>query len=166
MNSRTKEILLSILLLILSFQSFAELEDSFSNYQKPKTIYREQYIIGGIFGTMSGFGIGHAVQGRYTEKGWIFTMGGLSLLAGFSGAVYFGFGASYQPDNKLLFGAAYTSLGVLLIGMGLKIWEVVDVWMLPSHYKVVKEKAFQVKPLAFYDTNNQLHYGLSLNYLF
>lgn len=33
-----------------------------------------RYIIGGILGTYPiGFGIGHAIQGRYSDRGWIFT---------------------------------------------------------------------------------------------
>jgi len=34
----------------------------------------EQYHRGAFVGTLLGFGIGHAMQNRYANKGWIFTM--------------------------------------------------------------------------------------------
>ena len=88
------------------------------------------------------------------------------MLTGFSGAVFFGMGAGYQPDNKFISGLAYASWGLGLIGLGIRMWEIVDVWLLPSRYRIVKENPFKLKPLAFYDSNNQLNYGLSLSYQF
>ena len=161
-----KKIILSVLLFTLSFQSFSEEDDSFSNRERGKAISQGQYVVGGLAGIFPGFGIGHAIQGRYAEKGWIFTVGSFSMFAGGFGAVFFGMGAGYDSNNPLLIGAAYVFLGVMVIGVGLRIWEIVDAWMLPSHYKIVKEKPFQMKPLAFYDSNSQFHYGLSLNYQF
>ena len=38
-----------------------------------KTISEGQYIMGGVFGTVIGYGIGHAMQGRWTKTGWIHT---------------------------------------------------------------------------------------------
>ena len=37
----------------------------------------ERFIAGGVTGTVLGLGIGHGVQGRWNEKGWIFLLGGL-----------------------------------------------------------------------------------------
>ena len=162
-----KNLLLSVWFVVFSFQSFSfsESENSFSNHEGAKTILQGSYIGGGFVGTFVGFGIGHAIQGRYLKKGWIFTAGSILIPVGYVGAVFFALGAGYSGE-KAVYGAAYTSLGVMILGLGLKIWEIIDVWMLPSHYKVVKEKPFQIKPLAFYDSDNKFHYGLSLNYQF
>ncbi|MCY4321651.1 MAG: hypothetical protein OXC37_04545 [Bdellovibrionaceae bacterium] len=161
-----KKILLGTFLLTLSFPSFSEMEmeDSFSGYQNKKTISVGNYVGGGFAGTFIGFGIGHAIQGRYAERGWIFTAGGLSTILGCSGAVFFGIGAGDNPDNTLLYSAFYASLGVCFVGSIIKIWESIDVWWLPSKYKVAD--FFQLKPIAFYDTNRQFNSGLSLNYQF
>ena len=41
-------------------------------------ISQTRYIIGGILGTYPiGLGVGHAVQGRWSQMGWIFTAGEL-----------------------------------------------------------------------------------------
>lgn len=43
---------------------------------------KTKYIVGGVLGTYPiGLGIGHAIQGRYSEKGWIFTAGELGAMA-------------------------------------------------------------------------------------
>jgi len=47
-----------------------------------------QHVGGGVAALFFGFGIGQAVQGRWTETGWIFTLGeGASVVALFSGFV-------------------------------------------------------------------------------
>ena len=44
-------------------------------------ISKNRYITGGVLGTALGFGIGHAVQGRWlSDKGWIFTSAELVTL--------------------------------------------------------------------------------------
>ena len=138
-----------------------------SSYGGGKTISNGQYIGGGIATLFLGWGIGHAVQGRYGEKGWIFTAGGAVFTIGLSGVLYSTLKAAEEnPDDPSLSGLGYGFLGLWLVGTGVKIWELIDVWMLPSHYKVVKESPFQIKPLAFYDQNTDLNLGLSLNYKF
>ena len=162
-----KKLLLSIFLLSFSFPSFSsENRELFSDYGSVKNISQTQYIAGGLIGFFTGFGIGHAIQGRYRDRGWIFTTGSFLMIAGYSGAVFFGMGAGHQPDNQFISGLAYASWGAGLIGFGIRIWEIVDVWVLPSRYRIVKESPFKIKPLAFYDSNKQLNYGLSLHYQF
>lgn len=91
-----------------------------------------KYIVGGILGTYPlGFGLGHVIQGRWSEQGWIFTAGeGASLAVLLVGAVgCAGRGISGSDDctdgQALLVGAG-------LIGyLGFRIWEIVDVWAAP-----------------------------------
>ena len=175
--------LLPVALFALSFQTFSEptkdLSGSTENlsieteerfplvYGESKTISQGRYIGGGVASIFLGWGIGHAVQGRYSERGWIFTAGGalsaIGVIGLFSSLTK---SALENPENTSLSGADYAFMGALIVGAGIRIWEMIDAWFLPSHYKIVKESSFQIKPLAFYDPSNKFHYGLSLNYKF
>lgn len=48
-------------------------------------ISRSRYVIGIWTGMIPGLGIGHAVQGRWREEGWKFTVNDLAWLAIFNG---------------------------------------------------------------------------------
>lgn len=39
-----------------------------------------EYVTGGLLGTFVGFGLGHAIQGRYGSTGWIYTLAETGLL--------------------------------------------------------------------------------------
>ncbi|MBC7371227.1 MAG: hypothetical protein H7326_06665 [Bdellovibrionaceae bacterium] len=88
-----------------------------------------KYITGGILASTVGFGIGHGIQGRYAEKGWIFTAaeaGGLAVAL---------VGASSCKDETDIYGTKTTkcSNGALAaVGLGVMIgfhvWEIVDAW--------------------------------------
>ncbi|MCP4446847.1 MAG: hypothetical protein GY811_16085 [Myxococcales bacterium] len=97
-----------------------------------------QYISGGVIGSHFGFGIGHMVQQRWTDTGWIFTMGeSAALTSMIVGAV------SCLNDDTYDDSARHSSNGSndrcsrgLLIGgligfAGLRIWEIVDLWVAP-----------------------------------
>jgi hypothetical protein len=88
------------------------------------------HLAGGLVGTFVGFGIGQAVQGRYHDTGWIFTVGesvsfGL-VVVGLVRCVDLlasdgGLDCEDRGDlNWLIAG---------LVGLvGFRIWELVDVW--------------------------------------
>lgn len=82
-----------------------------------------QYIAGGLLGIYPGLGIGHAVQGRWLQKGWIFTVGeSVSAAVAVVGALRC---IGYERcDNTLLLAG--------VVGLyGFKIWEIFDVWWTP-----------------------------------
>ncbi len=88
-----------------------------------------RYVVGGILGTYPlGLGIGHAIQGRYSEKGWIFTVGELASVAlavtGLSNCVY---SSIYYRDCDVN-GPFWLGIGAYI---GFRIWEIVDVWAAP-----------------------------------
>jgi hypothetical protein len=87
-----------------------------------KPVVMGKYIAGGVVGSAVGFGIGHAIQGRYGERGWIFsvTEGVGALLATSSLLSCMG----YQ-SNQCNSSTGSTGLAIF---MGFHIWEVVDVW--------------------------------------
>jgi hypothetical protein len=97
-------------------------------------ISNASYIVGGILGTYPiGFGIGHAIQGRWYEQGQIFTWGELgSLAVAVSGAVGC-INESTDGDDK--WGCSDLESGLMIAGVagyiGFRIWEIVDVWVAP-----------------------------------
>ncbi len=94
-----------------------------------------QYVAGGVTGTLLGFGIGHAVQGRYTYDGWKFTLGqGVALTAvvvGATGCVNNAFDSETKGcsgvNEGLLFGGLVTLFAF-------RIWELIDIWATPPSY--------------------------------
>ena len=86
------------------------------------------YVIGAILGTYPlGFGIGHAIQGRYKEMGYIFTIGELGslgvMMAGGVQCVGKWSGGDSCDGTLLTLGA----VGFL----GFKVWEIIDLWVTP-----------------------------------
>lgn len=98
----------------------------------------ERYICGGITGTLCGFGIGHAIQGRYKNKGWIFTLSeSLAIGTIISGVVVSSLSpelgsTSGHPDARAILTYAGVGIGLCALGgvaeAGFRIWEIVDVW--------------------------------------
>ena len=166
-----KSLLLSILM-ILSFQVFSEEAMGMKEVMErdktnKKTLYTAQYVIGGLVSIFPGFGLGHVIQGRYMERGWIFTAGtlltwiGIRRLNRVSSRRVVRFGSFYDSDSKI------SSRDLLVAGLFLfKIWEMTDIWILPFNYKLVDQNSFEFKPLAFYSPETKFNYGLSLNYKF
>ena len=142
-----------------------------------ETMSNAKYIGGGVVSIIPGFGIGHAIQGRYSEKGWIFTTSELVLVAS---TYYFAKEivktireeANQAVNNRSL--SAFDAKSILYKGglslislltlFSVKSWEMMDAWTLPSHYKVV-DSSFQLRPMAYYD-DDSLGLGLSLKYKF
>lgn len=89
-----------------------------------------KYIVGGILGTYPlGFGIGHVVQGRWSEQGWIFTAGEAASIS----AIFIGVGGCHGQISSDGCSSANSTLIVAgLFGLvGFRIWEIVDVWAVP-----------------------------------
>lgn len=84
-----------------------------------------RYITGGVLGTYPlGLGIGHAVQGTWDHRGWIFTAGQLTSLA----AILIGANeCDFSTDSDSNCNNGLAAAGVLSY-LGFRIWEIVDVW--------------------------------------
>ena len=99
-----------------------------------KYISKETYAAGGIAALLPGFGAGHAMLGKYKKRGWIFTVSEAAALLLIIGASRF----QSSPESP---GPNYMAEGAMIIFSasfwGLRIWEAVDVWNLPSNYKVI-----------------------------
>jgi hypothetical protein len=106
------------------------------------------YAVGGIIGTYPGFGLGHTIQGRWSERGWVFTTGELGSLLILSYGLaqclgdIVGDTISNTPDNNC--GSGDTAITIGAVGFVVfKIWEIVDVWATPLTNNMV---AFNITP--------------------
>lgn len=157
-------------------QTFSmELSSASEDYNSSaKTISTGRYIGGGVASILVGFGVGHAIQGRYKEKGWIFTVAELVTIGGYFTSVTLLVGDAIdiaETGGDIDVGAVKTkggmALAFLAVGIGVRVWEMVDAWILPSQYKVVKESSFQIAPLiSWSDMSSDWNLGFSLKYKF
>ena len=131
-----------------------------------KTINNGRYIGGGIASIFLGFGIGHAIQGRWGERGWIFTLGDAIVVGGIVTSTLL----TVQNLNAVNIPTGYLVSvgGFALLGFALRIWSILDAWSLPAHYKIVQESRFQVSPLVAsnYSNFNTIGLGLNVKYRF
>ena len=112
------------------------------------TITRDQYVNGGLIGTLLGLGLGHAVQGRYSKTGWVFTLTEPIFYLLMVGNVESGTDATL---NTVLF-------------LAWRIYGIIDVWTLPSSHKIAERKNYHIAPMYFVSKENpdKPSYGLSL----
>jgi len=104
-----------------------------------------QVIGGGLLSAWLGFGLGHAVQGRYGDVGWKFTVGEVAALGAIvTGALRasendFRQGRHDNGGESLLIG------GVIAFGV-IRVWEVIDAFVGPTSYnrkyRAVRWKAY------------------------
>jgi hypothetical protein len=84
------------------------------------------YIAGGVVGSVFAYGTGHAVQGRFADKGWIFLVGE---------AVSTGLIIKFLVDCLEVEdgGNCEDDVDWLVVGLigsvGFRIWELVDLWV-------------------------------------
>ena len=105
------------------------------------------------FGSIVGFGLGHAARGHWKERGWIFT-----ALEGFM--------VVYLADQGVGHGTTlFQNQNVLLFFLGFKVFQIVDVIMI-SLKIAKKESPFQFSPLLSYQKQNGYDLGLALKYRF
>lgn len=137
-------------------------------------ISEKDYALGGILGTIIGFGSGHAVQGRWRQDGQIYTYTQLAGLAATAYSLFCSFRSSSgprridEPPRR-----SYPLCDSFLIMMGLggatllisRIAEVASVWG-PSvfRYRVVTARA--KLPLSVVPLLNSRQAGLQLAWAF
>lgn len=123
-----KNILFIVISLFLGALSTHAADTSWTGEAKVP-VSKGRYITGGILGSTFGFGIGHGIQGRYAEKGWIFTAGEVAGLAILTPAATQCAQDNQNNSNKDCTPAQKSIItGGYLILLGFHIWEIVDVW--------------------------------------
>jgi len=99
-----------------------------------------QHLGGGLAAMFVGFGVGQAVQGRWSDTGWIFTLGeGLSF-----GAMMWGIGQAFEECGYYDDCRSDSGVGLVIAGaLGysvFRIWGAVDAFTGPaSHNRRVRE---------------------------
>lgn len=110
--------------------SYASLSEKERSILQRGEITKGRYVIGGILGTWPlGFGIGQAIQGRYSDTGWIFTAGELGSLA----VMVSGMGDCLDGNRHSSCSGGTIVLGAVAF-VGFKIWEIVDLWAVPPEH--------------------------------
>ncbi len=100
-----------------------------------------QHVGGAVVSLFFGFGIGQAVQGRYGETGWIFTIGEIASIT----ALFVGLGQAFddcfEGDNTCNDNQGETLMIGGLVGLLVfRVWEVVDAFSgPPKHNRKVRE---------------------------
>lgn len=126
-----------------------------------------RYVISGVLGTYPGFGIGHAIQGRWLERGWIFTGG--EMVTGVIGLVG-AFGCHEPPHTSQSDSACYWPYAFLAAFTALKVWEIVDVWYEPyahdQRYRELRHKLHRASRLRAVITPTNSGAFLALQYQF
>ena len=93
-----------------------------------------QYLGGGLASLFLGFGIGQAVEGRWHDTGWIFTLGEPVAF----GVTMYGLIESlncFDSAAGSCSSAGGTAIAVGLIGLaGLRIWEIIDAFVAPPRH--------------------------------
>ena len=116
----------------------------YSSSSGMRTISQGQYMGGGVASIFLGFGVGHAIQGRWKERGWIHTVVQSVSLITSLGVVFVGLSTMGSPSAPgggmtLVGGPVWGPVGIIasFVLTGSKIWEVVDVWMLPDSVRII-----------------------------
>ena len=113
------------------------------------TYVDSNYELGGVVGTIFGHGIGHAVQGRYKDKGWIFTLGqivGTGLIVN---------GLIQDDSDYLIVGASSSLIS--------RLTEILDVWGNPNNSFGSREDYAIFPVIDLEGVENILRVGFSLH---
>ncbi len=102
-----------------------------------------RYVGGGLLGTVVGYGIGHAVQGRWSDKGWIFTVGELAsvsvIVITATSCIAADLEGRAREDRCMA-----ALVGSLVAYTGFRIWEIIDLWAAPpNHNRRVRELRYR-----------------------
>lgn len=166
--------LISLFLLALSLPAFAADEapakDSPSaalaeSAEPFKTITRRRYIASGILSVAPG--LGHAIQGRWRERGWIFTAGSAALIPGLMlwekivKADLLSFGDSESAGIAMIAG----NMIIIMAWKAVYVWGIADTWNLPPHYKIA-DGGLRLQPFVFHSGTGGLLAGAALSYKF
>lgn len=139
-NVSLKHILWALVLLLqCSLTAAATKTDT--NKQRKK-MSNSRYTIGGIAAIIPGLGIGHAIQGRWMESGWIFTA---SQLGAATIVAYATTSCLNERDRDRNLGRCFEDGTKRVIGttayaitLGLRIAEIVHVWKIDhDKYEIV-----------------------------
>lgn len=94
--------------------------------------------IGAFTGTLFGFGLGHAIQGRYSNNGWKWTLGEIGGIAAMAVAHNEYCTSKALPDGNYESNCENALPGFSILAfLGFRVWQSVDLWsnLSGSEYK-------------------------------
>jgi hypothetical protein len=92
-----------------------------------------QVIGGGLAAIFLGFGIGQGIQGRWHERGWVFTlMDSVSLAGMIGGAIAIGDGCTYGNSCSENGGATAVLVISAIAFTVFRVWEIGDAFIGPT----------------------------------
>ena len=113
----------------------------YSSSSGMRTISQGRYIGGGVASIFLGFGIGHAIQGRWKERGWIHTVvqpvAFIAFLWSAGNFLEASISSGTAKTGSVPIGEIGLMTGAVLLLGGIRIWEMVDVWMLPDSVRII-----------------------------
>jgi hypothetical protein len=117
--------------------SYNELSSEDKELLRKGEISQAQLLAGGFLGTFLGFGSGHLPYQMYQSRGWIFTAGEAGTLAlAILGATGIDNDCTVYENGLRRcedVGGSRLALVTGVLGfVGLRIWEIIDVWTIPS----------------------------------
>lgn len=119
-------------------------------------VHTGKYITGGVLGSIFGFGIGHGIQGRYSEKGYIYTIAESVSFLLITNSV-----AKCLDSNLKCNGSISSQFALGYAGfIGFHVWEIVNLWA--GARPVSDEQTMHLFLIP--DKNNSL--SLAFNYQF
>ena len=130
-----------------------------------KSLSQNDYTISKVTSIILGFGIGHAIQGRWLDKGWIFTTGNILTTGGFLFSLFGAGYASMYDDEQTAEIGMVSSIVFFILTISLKTYEAIDVWKAPG-YEIKKSSALELKPIISMNALKGSDFGLSLKYSF
>jgi len=99
---------------------------------------------GGLLGSFLGLGLGHAAQGRFREKGWIFLVGEAVGSYVFMWSLINCVDDIDNDSDHCNGGMLATSIIAVAV---LRIWEIVDLWTVPAahnrEYRRLRNRLYQ-----------------------
>lgn len=127
LKNERKEIGQKISLLEDSASGSSDAFSGLSYYQKHSGGPDFNYV-GAFIGTFAGFGIGHALQGRYMDDGWKWTLGELATLGTMVATAE---DCSYQKEpatGQVVYQCNKQNPWALIGWLGFRVWQGYDLW--------------------------------------
>ena len=124
-----------------------------------------QYVTGGVLGSIFGLGIGHAVQGRYSERGWIFTTSDVTGILLLANANCFRGRDSNSQDRAVRERGDCENTGQALLGASLiissRVLQILDLWVLGNDRLIGQTSPHSHLIILPDDRQGKLVYSLS-----
>lgn len=121
-----RTVILAIFLILNTMAMGNETEEAIPDLDDYHEISWAKYLGGGLFAISPGFGLGHLVQERWLEKGYLFTF----LPVGFFALSIIECQSPRGDLTTCLSSITLAGAGIV----GVKIWEIIDAWRTPLLY--------------------------------